>query len=34
MFLHSSKVTVKAAVLDDLLYSEVLFLSPTEIVDN
>lgn len=33
-FLHSSKVTVKAAVLDDLLYSEMLFLSPAEIVDN
>jgi hypothetical protein len=33
-FLHSSNVTVKAAVLDDLLYSEILLLSPAEIVKN
>jgi len=34
-FFHSSKVTVKAAFLDDLLlYSEILFLSRAEIVDK
>ena len=33
-FLQSSKVTVQAAVLGDLLCSEILFLSPAEIVDK
>jgi hypothetical protein len=32
-FFHSRKGTVKAAILEDL-YSEILFLSPADIVDN